>query len=108
MAMLKYGNATVATPIVDVGKWVDKVVPAGRVKVAKNVIATFDPAKWLLSHVTIIASVDTDLADPDDKNSNYFIKPEYSIFVNNNGDSWEREMLRACHRSFLGDRKSVV
>lgn len=102
MAMLKYGHAVVASPVVDPGKWVDKVVPAGRVKVAKNVIATYDPSKWLLSHTTIMASVDVDQADPNDKKSNYFIKPEYSVFVNNNGDSWERLLLRACYHTFLG------
>jgi len=102
MAMLKYGHAAVTTAMVDPGKWVDKVVPAGRIKVAKNVIATYDPSQWLLSHVTIIASVDTDRADPEDPKSNYLIKPEYSVFVNNNGDSWERDMLRACYKSFLG------
>lgn len=105
--MLKYGHAAVTTAMVDPGKWVDKVVPAGRIKVAKNVIATYDPSQWLLSHVTIIASVDTDRADPEDLNSNYLIKPEYSVFVNNNGDSWEREMLRACYKSFLGANNYV-
>ena len=107
MAMLKYGHAVVATPVVDPGKWVDKVTPAGRVKVAKNVIATYDPSKWLLSHMTIVASVDTDLADPENKKSGWFIKPEYSIFVNNNGDSWERSLLRACAGSFLGANEYV-
>jgi hypothetical protein len=107
MAMLKYGHAVVATPVVDPGKWVDKVTPAGRIKVAKNVIATYDPSKWLLSHVTIVASVDTDLADSKDPKSNYFIKPEYSIFVNNNGDSWERVLLKACYKTFLGANSYV-
>jgi len=102
MGMRKFGNAIVTTPIVDPGKWVDSKVPAGRVKVAKEVLSSYDPAKWLLSHVTIMASVDTEYADPKDKKSNYLIVPEYSIFVNNNGDSWEREMLRACSKTFLG------
>jgi len=102
MAMLKTGNAIVTTPIVDPGKWLDKKTPASRVKVAQDKIAAFDPAKWLLSHVSIIASVDTELADPNDKKSNYLITPEYSMFVNNNGDSWERNLLKSCYSSFLG------
>lgn len=102
MSMLRFGNASVVTPIVDPFKWVDKKVPASRVKVARTVIAKYDPSKWLLSHATIMASVDTELADPKDKKSNYLIRPEHSIFVNNNGDSWERELLRATYKTFLG------
>jgi hypothetical protein len=102
MAMFRFGNAALATPIVDPFKWVEKKVPAGRVKVARSVIAKYDPSKWLLSHVTIIASVDTEFADPSNKKSNYLIKPEHSVFVNNNGDSWERELLKATYKTFLG------
>jgi hypothetical protein len=102
MALLKFGHAAVATPVVCPGKWVDKKVPAGRVVVAKQVIAKYDPSQWLLSHVSIMASVDVDFADPSDKKSNYLIKPEYSIFVNNNGDSWERNLLKAASKTFLG------
>ena len=102
MAMLRYGNASLITPVVDPFKWIEKKVPAGRVKVARSVIAKYDPNKWLLSHVSIMASVDTDLADKKDKKSNYLIIPEYSQFVNNNGDAWERELLRATYKTFLG------
>lgn len=102
MAMLKFGHAAVVTPIVCPGKWVDKKVTPGRVKVAKEVIAKYDPSKWLLSHCSIMASVDVDQADPKDPKSDYLIKPEYSIFVNNNGDSWERELLRIASKTFLG------
>lgn len=100
--MLKYGHAAVANKVVCPGKWVDKVVPKGRIVVAKNVIAQFDPSKWLLSHVTIMASVDVEKADSSDPKSNYLIKPEYSVFVNNNGDSWERSLLKVASNSFLG------
>ena len=93
MAMLRFGHAAVVNKVVCPGKWVDNVVPKGRIVVAKDVVAQFDPSKWLLSHVTIMASVDVDRADPSDPKSNYLIKPEYSIFVNNNGDSWERRKL---------------
>lgn len=102
MAMLKFGHAAVVNKVVCPGKWVDNVVPKGRIVVAKNVVAQFDPSKWLLSHVTIMASVDVDRAIPSDPKSNYLIKPEYSIFVNNNGDSWERNLLKTASKSFLG------
>ena len=102
MAMLRYGNAALVTPIVDPFKWVEKKVPTGRVKVAKTVIAKYDPGKWLLSHSTIMASVDTELANSKEKKSDYYIRPEHSVYVNNNGDAWERELLRGTYKTFLG------
>lgn len=105
MAMIKTGNAIVTTPIVDPGKWLDKKTPASRVKVAASKLSSYDPSKWLLSHVSIIASVDVDTADfgACKKNQrNFLIKPEYSMFVNNNGDSWERGLLKGCYNTFLG------
>lgn len=105
MAMMKYGNAAVVNPIVAPERWIDNKVSPGRIKIAKKVIGNYDPAKWLLSHVSIIASVDVDTANEGDckkDQRNYLIKPEYSIFVNNNGDSWERNLLKNCYKTFLG------
>ena len=101
MAMMKYGSAAVINPVVAPGKWIEKKVSPGRMKVAKQIIGQHDVSDWLLTHVTIMASVDCDYADPKDKKSNYLIKPEYSIFVNNNGDSWERSLLAATYKTFL-------
>lgn len=101
MAMMKYGAATVVNPVVSPSKWIDTRVAPGRMKIAKKVIGQHDIADWLLTHVTIMASVDCDFADPKDLKSNYLIKPEHSIFVNNNGDSWERSLLAATYKTFL-------
>lgn len=100
--MLKFGHAALVNKVVCPGKWVDKVVPKGRLVVAKDVIAKFDPSKWLLSHVTIMASVDVEKEDEKDPKKNFLIKPEYSMFVNNNGDSWERDLLKIASKTFLG------
>jgi hypothetical protein len=101
MAMLKLGHAAIVDKVVCPGKWMDKVIPKGRLVIAKDVIAQFDPSKWLLSHATIMASVDVEKDNKDPK-KNFLIKPEYSVFVNNNGDSWERNLLKAASKSFLG------
>lgn len=101
MAMLKFGHAVLINKVVCPGKWVDKVVPKGRLVVAKDVIAKFDPSKWLLSHATIMASVDVE-RECEDPRKNFLIKPEYSVFVNNNGDSWERDLLKKASKTFLG------
>lgn len=105
MAMLRFGHAAVTKPFIGVEEWFGKTATnkePGMVKVAKSVVAKYDPAQWLLSHVSIIASVDTDLADKKDPKSNYLIKPDYSQFVNNNGDAWERDLLKECYKTFLG------
>lgn len=51
---------------------------------------------------TIIASVDTDLADPKDPKSDYLIKPELSGFVNNNGDAWTKGVIKNSFHTFIG------
>lgn len=102
MPFLKFGHAAVVNKVVCPGKWVDNVVPKGRVKVAKEVVAKFDPSKWLLSHCSIMASVDVEKVNLSDPRKNFLIKPEYSIFVNNNGDSWERDLLSIASKTFLG------
>ncbi len=84
-------------------------------RTAKNVIRQCDPKKYLLSHATIVASVDTyaprgvkvgrqlnrgveiDVRWPD-----FRIKPECKDIVNNNGDAWERSLLLSTYRTFIG------
>jgi hypothetical protein len=107
MAMRKEGHATIAELAIDPFKWVEKKASPSRIKVAKDLVAQYDPGKWLLSHATIIASVDVDTADQNNPKGNYWIKPEYSIFVNNNGDSWERELLKKCYQTFVGSDNYV-
>ena len=51
---------------------------------------------------TIIASVDVDLADPKDAKSGYYIKPEFSQFINNNGDAWSKEVIVNSYKTFIG------
>lgn len=106
MAMLKYGYASLVHFGLDVDQWSNKVYAnAGsdfRIKTARSVIAKYDPRKYLLSHCTIVAAVQTDLANSQDPKSNYLIHPAYSRFVNNNGDAWDKELLKACYRTFIG------
>jgi hypothetical protein len=75
----------------------------------------FDPANYLLSHVTIVASVDTEEV-PNirtgsvtengrkivRKYSDYRITPDTDSWANNNGDSWARQTLLKSYRTFIG------
>src|SRR5512135_348888 len=102
MAMLRYGSAQVVEASIQSDKWT-KTVCCGhkgkcacggktcRVKTARTILAKYSPEKYLLSHCTIIAAVDTDNASSSkSEHKDYLIKPAYSKFVNNNGDAWTK------------------
>jgi hypothetical protein len=108
MSMYRYGHASVVKASITADDWTNKVYNEAckdgqcRLKTAKSVIAKFSPDKYLLCHCSIIASVDTDLADPKDPKSDYLIKPEFSNFVNNNGDAWTKGVILNSYKTFIG------
>lgn len=108
MAMIRYSTATVVEPVIASDKWANDIYEQAcsgdrcRIKTAKTVLAKFDPRRYVLSHSTIIAAVQTDLADSGNPNSDYYIHPMYSKFVNNNGDAWSKPLIKACYRTFIG------
>jgi hypothetical protein len=110
MAMMRYSSATVVEPCIKPVVWEENINHRSvvcddkncRIKTAKTVLAKYSPEKYLLSHCTIIAAVDTELANPTDPQSDYFIHPAYSKFINNNGDAWSKQMLASCYHSFVG------
>lgn len=122
MAFLKYANAVVAQPVVSFSVW-DEVRskalalgPAFTKQAAQTqlVLKKYDPNQYLLSHCTIMASVDTENG-PGSLGHNfesgrtvnrtyqdYYITPDTAMWVNNNFDSWERKLLLATFRTFIG------
>lgn len=84
-------------------------------RIAKEVLRKCDPQQYLLSHATIVASVDT--YEPkgartgkvmergvqlDIRYPNYRVKPACQEIINNNGDAWERSLLLSTYRTFIG------
>lgn len=119
MAFLKYANAVVATPVVSMSAWDDvrsKALALGPAfsKQAKTVIQKYQPNQYLLSHCTIMASVDTENGPGavgrvfeggrtiNRTYQDYYITPDTAMWVNNNFDSWERKLLLATFRTFIG------
>jgi hypothetical protein len=122
MAFLKRANAVVIHPRVSSSVWggVRKVASAGPsanlTDQARGILGqTLDPDKYLITHCTIVASVDVDPVPGVKlgtvkvgsesvvrKWDDYYIKPECSQFVNNNGDSWSRAVLKAAYPTFIG------
>ena len=106
MAILKTSSATVVRPQVDPQFWIGRTANP-RKKVASEVLSAYDSSKWLLSHVSIMASVDVEQDNALDPKKNWRIIPEHSQFVNNNGDSWERSLLARTYGTFLGANNYV-
>ena len=128
MAFIKYASATVTQPYITPKTWgkirtasSDKNIPANIVSQANTILGgEFDPDKYLLTHATIVASVDTyeptnaKLGSVEDngftvnrKYGNYRIKPECDKFINNNLDSWDRDVLLKSYRTFIGSHNFV-
>ena len=70
----------------------------GKVRIARDLQVDWDKFsqdKFLFSHCTIVASLDTE------KNG-YYIKPACTDLVNNNGNGWTNPVLLATFRTFIG------
>jgi hypothetical protein len=123
MAVKRYANAIVARKNIAFDEWMEELrnqhegaVPKDFVhRTAKTILRKCDPKQFLLSHATIVASVDTyapkgvktgrlmnrgcqiDVRWPE-----FRIKPECHPIINNNGDAWERSLLLSTYRTFIG------
>jgi hypothetical protein len=123
MATRRYAKAIVSQKDIHFDNWMEVIrgqnegaIPKDHVhRIAKTTLRKCDPKQYLLSHATIVASVDTyqpkgsktgrhmnkgvqiDVRYPD-----FRIKPECSDIINNNGDAWERSLLLSTYRTFIG------
>ncbi len=122
MAFLKKANAVLVHPRISSGTWggIRKVASSGSERnlgdQIKGILGQpLDSDKYLVSHCTIVASVDTDVVQGvklgnvkvgsktvNRKWADYYIKPQCSEFVNNNGDSWSRDVLKMAYPTFIG------
>ena len=123
MARKHYANAIVSHQNIPFDEWMEVLrgqnegaIPKDHVnRIAKSVLRKCDPNQYLLSHDTIVASVDT--YEPkgvktgrfmnkgvqiDVRYPNYRIKPECLNIINNNGDAWDRPLLLSTYRTFIG------
>lgn len=80
----------------------------------------FSPERYLLTHATIVASVDTHDVPGirtgtinelgrriNRKWANYRVKPACDIYINNNHDCWDRPVLLKSYRTFVGAHNFV-
>jgi hypothetical protein len=123
VAFLRYANARTVRPFTTGQGWDNVRVAAAQARMDRNLVGQaskilneqFDPSKYLLSHATIVASVDcldvpnvklgAGTADGKPvirKTTAYRIKPECEQFINNNFDSWARPVLLKSYKTFIG------
>ena len=133
MPFMRYATAKVIHPHVSSGQWGRVRVAGVSAKAAKGDLDTnlvvrasdifdkkFDPEKYLLTHATIIASVDTvapqgaktgsvleDGFRVDRKFSDYRVKPACDQFINNNMDCWSRPVILKSYQTFVGAHNFV-
>jgi hypothetical protein len=123
MARKHFAKSIISRTNVPFDEWMEVIrgqhegaVPKDYVhRTAKTVLRKCDPKQYLLSHATIVASVDcyaprraktgrqmnrgvqVEVRWPD-----FRIKPECLDIINNNGDAWERSLLLSSYRTFIG------
>lgn len=131
MAFMKYARATVIHPHVSKTEW-GNIRVAGRQirsghmnenlvdRASELVGRSFNPSEFLLTHATIVASVDVyvpsgiktgsvleDGFRVNRKFGNFRIQPGSDKHINNNFDSWSRGTLLKAYPTFIGGHSFV-
>lgn len=129
MAFMKYARAAIVHPHMTGRAW-SQVRTAARAEadVSENLVQRasdifgkpFNPNDYLLTHATIVASVDT--YDPpgvklgrvldggfrvNRKFANFRVKTGCDKYINNNLDCWDRDVLLKSYRTFIGGHNFV-
>jgi len=123
MARKHYGKAILSDNDIHYDKWMETIRTSGGGlvskdhlhRVAKSVTQKCDPTQYLLSHATIVSSVDTytprtvklgkQLMQGSEINvqfPDYRIRPETHQYVNNNKDAFSRGVLLTTYKTFVG------
>ena len=128
MAFLRYARANVVQPSIHGLQW-DKVRVASGAKTinsslkkqAEDILGEpFTPDRFLLTHSTIVCSVDA-ITPPNTKTgsieengqkinrkySDYRISSGTDKFINNNLDSWSRGVIKKSYQTFIGAHNFV-
>jgi hypothetical protein len=128
MAFLRYARANVVKPQLSYGAW-DKIrVASGSKKLDRNLKAQaeqvlqepFTPERFLLTHSTIVCSVDAEKVEGivtgkvdfegdsiNRRYDDYRVSSATDIYINNNLDCWSREVLARSYQTFIGAHNFV-
>jgi hypothetical protein len=131
MAFAKTAQATVVHPVTTLQAWKgvrSKVastkanIPSNLVEQAGGIFETgsFNPSDYLLTHATIVCSVDTSAVENlrlgsdyvdgfkvNRKYADFRVTPQCDKFINNNNDCWSRPVLGKSFQTFQGAHNFV-
>ncbi len=120
MAFRKYANAAIIKPDIHLDAWQNLCQKPGAIPglfdktAARVALQEVDPKRLMLSHCTIIASVNSETSGSplgkqlfdgfqiDRRFDDYLVTPDTSKYLNNNNDGWERKLLLASFKTFIG------
>jgi hypothetical protein len=120
MAFRKYANAAIIKPDIHLDVWRDlcqRAVPISGLfdrTAARVALQEVDPKQLMLSHCTIVASVNSESSGTslgkqvcdgfqiDRRYDDYLVTPETTKYLNNNNDGWERKLLLSSFKTFIG------
>ena len=128
MAFLRYARANIVKPQLTSGAW-DKIrVASGSKKLDRNLKAQaeailqepFTPERFLLTHSTIVCSVDAEKVEGtltgkvefegesiNRRYEDFRVSSATDIYINNNLDCWSREVLARSYQTFIGAHNFV-
>jgi hypothetical protein len=127
MAFSKLASLKIENPEITLNNWVgsafkNKRTASNKLVDYQKIISNFNPDEYLLTHCTIVASVDVEEAPKPvhfasmktereyeqlKGKKDYFVSPETSKYMNANGDCWSRELLKNSYRTFIGAENYV-
>lgn len=126
MAFQKFAYASLIKPDIHIPVW-DRVRDEAQAlgsafasrAASKLTLAEYNPKNYMLSHCTIVASVDTEQGPGplgrhleggftvDRQFQDYYISPKTTPWINSNHDAWERKLLLSSYRTFIGGENYV-
>jgi len=108
MAMIRTARAKIVNHSLEAEDW-NAIRNNGKSKCASKDFASteFSPDKFLLTHCTIIASVDVEAEPVNDKGWGYVVTADTEKYINSNDDAWERALLLLTYKSFQGAENYV-
>jgi hypothetical protein len=121
MAFLKTASANLIKPDISKQAWHSlRTASIGKSQfVARSAssipLGEYNPDDYMLSHCTIVASVDTEdgprsgspLSGLNQKYLDYYVTPATEKYINSNYDCWERKLLLSAAPSFIGGENYV-
>ncbi len=128
MAFLRYAKSSIVKPKIFGGEWDRIRVASGNNRLdaslkqqAERILGeAFTPDKYLLTHSTIVCSVDVETPSNVKTGSltfegekinrrfaDYMVKADCDQYINNNLDCWSRGVLKKAYKSFIGAHNFV-